>query len=1097
MNSSSEKTEAEVIREEAVQILARRAQAFPISEVEAFRAQFEPPAPATSSAGDSPYVERVKQLYSGPPVGMAISGGGIRSASTALGLLQSMYRTGLLRFVDYLSTVSGGTYAGALLAAEFHSLPKPIDHTPEDPPPTMDSSVLPIVHKHRTPQPPIVRGLSTAAESLKKPLVFLSRHLWGLLTVNAFLISGMIAATAGLAWLFRSLDQPTMMLHLAELGFQTDFARAMFPAAVAFWIWAVSALVAARWGRNLSRFPPISAYAYAALLLTLALGIVLLFSTANLDLQQLEIWANKDNEFGNRIRNALGMMGQALAVLIAVAIAPLFRIHDIVRSGTSGTRVERWIFNLVATTALFGVPLVLFYFLSAENISGIVQPTRNLRIGRGTIHDKDVFFEKLLDDAGGTNQPQGAAIGNIDLFRAEFAKAVEMALQPKPDSEDEAKPGSEADGSLTLLRGQVKTIRELQSDVRERNSHCQWFPLTLINYFTSDRIKGLADRRNLWEAQDKLADAVNTCLSTLNENPEELTVLAQKWKKVFANPVMSAQRSGKDTKKANLSTDETPTGSSRSSIDGGSPANNRVPALIGTRPIPDESISETDRITLFETLWKRHESLMTGLNNVDDNSKQTKAKLVNDLQNVRWNMMRVAFDPEVLYPPTEIFASVVCLADQDTRLRFFFWSSLVFVTLGLVFSVNTTTNHGFYRDQIASRWIAPHSKEGDSLALCELNTASKGGPMLIINNTVNLGGRQAAVTDNRLARMILTPRYTGCDRLGFRETKDLLGGHYTLADATALSGAAVSPLVAENVLARALLIITNFRLGQWLPNPSSRLVQNSLAYPRPFVLLWEHFFRPPEHRSFLFVSDGGHHENTGIESLFVRRCRVIISADFSEDGSYDLADFRKLCLRAAEQLGVQLFEQPSPRSVQDLRPTGDPAQVKSHLAVFKILYPRLESDPDDGGEGWLILIKPGLSGDEPAGLQECGRNFAKFPHDPTGDQLFEETRFMAYRQLGEHLGEDLYRFFSGGGTLADGTLAQLEPTNSLPNYRQDPRWLSRQWSPASQPDAEASTGAKGRRKDSRDRAQNTATRKAGGPPSFAGSSPTEPLPGDQ
>lgn len=1080
MNISSEKTEAEVIREEAVQILARRAQAFPISEVEAFRAQFEPPAPPTSSAGVSPHMEQVKQLYSGPPVGMAISGGGIRSASTALGLLQSMYRTGLLRFVDYLSTVSGGTYAGALLAAEFHSQSKPIDHTPEDPPPTMDSSVLPIVHRHRTPQPPIVRGLSTAAESLKKPLVFLSRHLWGLLTVNAFLISGLIAATAGLAWLFRALDQPTMMLHLAELGFQTDFARAMFPAAVAFWIWAVSALVAARWGRNLSRFPPISAYAYAVLLLTMALGVVLLFSTANLDLKQLEELFHKDSDFGNRIRGFLGTLGQVLTVVMALAIAPLFRIHDIVRSGTSGTRVERWIFNLVATTAIFGVPLVLFYFLSAENISGAVSATAdNLSFSRGNIRNQRAFLEQLRDKC---DEPTPATAETTKDFKSKFASLLNQNLPDEKTQPTDSAPNLEPPQSTSVqLHKLLKRIEGFQSRidaVAKLNRAGAWFPFSLASYCYS--LDNIEVREQLRNDADSFALQINSALLT-------------------------PAKSGKDSATAGA------VGDSKMSQDAGSSSGfeelfgRKVKAegkktgsnLVLTRPMTDEEIARGDQEELYGQLRERHSELMKTYEGLNDATPELISKIRVDIRNVRWNILRVALGPDMIYPPTEVFASVVCVPDQQRRLKIFFWSSLIFVTLGLVFSVNTTTNHGFYRDQIASRWIAPHSKEGDSLALCELNTASKGGPLLIINNTVNLGGRQAAVTDNRLARMILTPTYTGCDRLGFRETKDLLGGHYTLADATALSGAAVSPLVAENVLARALLIITNFRLGQWLPNPSSRLVQNSLAYPRPFVLLWEHFFRPPEHRSFLFVSDGGHHENTGIESLFVRRCRVIISADFSEDGSYDLADFRKLCLRAAEQLGVQLFEQPSPRSVQDLRPTGDPAQVKSHLAVFKILYPRLESDPDDGGEGWLILIKPGLSGDEPAGLQECGRNFAKFPHDPTGDQLFEETRFMAYRQLGEHLGEDLYRFFSGGGMLADGTLEQLGPTNSRPNYRQNPKWLSTEWLPAPQPPVEASKTRQGRKKDSPNRPPKTVSQKVDGPRSSAGIRPSDPLPGDQ
>lgn len=50
-------------------------------------------------------------------VGLAISGGGIRSATFALGAVQGLARHGLLRHVDYLSTVSGGGYLGACISS--------------------------------------------------------------------------------------------------------------------------------------------------------------------------------------------------------------------------------------------------------------------------------------------------------------------------------------------------------------------------------------------------------------------------------------------------------------------------------------------------------------------------------------------------------------------------------------------------------------------------------------------------------------------------------------------------------------------------------------------------------------------------------------------------------------------------------------------------------------------------------------------------------------------------------------------------------------------------------------------------------------------
>src|SRR5205085_5309786 len=47
--------------------------------------------------------------------GLAISGGGIRSASFGLGVMQALVANSQLSKVDYMSTVSGGGYIGAAL----------------------------------------------------------------------------------------------------------------------------------------------------------------------------------------------------------------------------------------------------------------------------------------------------------------------------------------------------------------------------------------------------------------------------------------------------------------------------------------------------------------------------------------------------------------------------------------------------------------------------------------------------------------------------------------------------------------------------------------------------------------------------------------------------------------------------------------------------------------------------------------------------------------------------------------------------------------------------------------------------------------------
>lgn len=53
------------------------------------------------------------------PVGLALSGGGIRSATFSLGLMRSLSEQRLIHCVDYLSTVSGGGYAGAFFCSLF------------------------------------------------------------------------------------------------------------------------------------------------------------------------------------------------------------------------------------------------------------------------------------------------------------------------------------------------------------------------------------------------------------------------------------------------------------------------------------------------------------------------------------------------------------------------------------------------------------------------------------------------------------------------------------------------------------------------------------------------------------------------------------------------------------------------------------------------------------------------------------------------------------------------------------------------------------------------------------------------------------------
>ena len=76
------------------------------------------PPPALPGAVEAALL-RQRRLTAGvpddaPTVGLALSGGGVRSATFGLGLLRGLAQRGQLRRVDYLSTVSGGGYIGAM-----------------------------------------------------------------------------------------------------------------------------------------------------------------------------------------------------------------------------------------------------------------------------------------------------------------------------------------------------------------------------------------------------------------------------------------------------------------------------------------------------------------------------------------------------------------------------------------------------------------------------------------------------------------------------------------------------------------------------------------------------------------------------------------------------------------------------------------------------------------------------------------------------------------------------------------------------------------------------------------------------------------------
>lgn len=84
-----------------------------------------------------------------PLSALCISGGGIRSATFALGALQSLAKHGILAQFDYLSTVSGGGYIGSWLSAwttRAGEIGKIVPHLVSDAPPPPNGEPDPVQH---------------------------------------------------------------------------------------------------------------------------------------------------------------------------------------------------------------------------------------------------------------------------------------------------------------------------------------------------------------------------------------------------------------------------------------------------------------------------------------------------------------------------------------------------------------------------------------------------------------------------------------------------------------------------------------------------------------------------------------------------------------------------------------------------------------------------------------------------------------------------------------------------------------------------------------------------------------------------------------
>ncbi|MBF0627643.1 MAG: patatin-like phospholipase family protein [Magnetococcales bacterium] len=317
--------------------------------------------------------------------------------------------------------------------------------------------------------------------------------------------------------------------------------------------------------------------------------------------------------------------------------------------------------------------------------------------------------------------------------------------------------------------------------------------------------------------------------------------------------------------------------------------------------------------------------------------------------------------------------------------------------------------------------------QGELIRMCHLKRSFL---YPILNTTVNMmHGVNGGWKQRHGASFSFTPLYTGfelpqgnmprgCYRPSdqYMTAPDPHKDHALLLSmAMTISGAAANPMMgySSSALFSFILTLFNVRLGRWCPNPIKKKWEKDS--PGGYYYLLELLGLADLTRSYLNLSDGGHFENLGVYELVRRRCRFILAVDGEEDGQYRfealsfltrkcLTDFGIPIVFDSEALTALRAVQPAPQTPQPPPASAVPEfpVSGSHFAIGRICYSKVDSQAADGV---IVYLKTTLTGDEPVNIFHYKANNPAFPQQSTSDQWFDEEQFENYRTLGVHVAD--------------------------------------------------------------------------------------------
>jgi hypothetical protein len=197
----------------------------------------------------------------------------------------------------------------------------------------------------------------------------------------------------------------------------------------------------------------------------------------------------------------------------------------------------------------------------------------------------------------------------------------------------------------------------------------------------------------------------------------------------------------------------------------------------------------------------------------------------------------------------------------------------------------------------------------DNILIKELQSLQR--PMHVVNMCLNLtSGDDLAWQERKAESFTASPLHCGSLNLGYRPSGEYGGPRgMKLGTAVGISGAAASPNMGYHSSSALALILTffNVRLGWWLGNPRddrAYKLDNPTSSLRP--LLSEALGMSDNKQPYIYLSDGGHFENLGFYEMVLRRCRYIVVSDGGQDQTFTFEDLGNAIRKIYIDFGIRV-----------------------------------------------------------------------------------------------------------------------------------------------------------------------------------------------